>query len=125
METIWKARDLGGENGETLVEEIVMDCGVSPLTASILIKRGCGSAEEAMAFLEPDWEDLQDPFLLPDMSTAVERILTARENGEIVCVYGDYDADGTTAVSILLGYFKEIGIHAFYRIPNRLEEGYG
>ncbi|MDD4690936.1 single-stranded-DNA-specific exonuclease RecJ [Eubacterium aggregans] len=125
METIWKARDLGREDGETLVEEIVMDCGVSPLTASILIKRGCGSAEEAMAFLEPDWEDLHDPFLLPDMSVAVERILTARESGETICVYGDYDADGTTAVSILLGYFKEIGIHAFFRIPNRLEEGYG
>ena len=53
METIWKARDLGREDGETLVEEMVMDCGVSPLTASILIKRGCGSAEEAMASIAP------------------------------------------------------------------------
>ena len=75
--------------------------------------------------MDPDFSDFYDPYGLPDMQKAVDRLLKAREQGEKVCIYGDYDADGTTAVSILMRYFKAIGIEAFYQIPNRLEEGYG
>ena len=101
------------------------ECGLTPLSAKLLIKRGYDTADKAMAYLDPDFSDFYDPFELPDMQKAVDRLLKAREQGEKVCIYGDYDADGTTAVSILMRYFKTIGIDAFYRIPNRLKEGYG
>jgi single-stranded-DNA-specific exonuclease len=120
----WQHKALSPAEKDLSVQ-IALDCGISALTAGLLVGRGITSAEEAMAFLEPDPEDLWDPFALPDMEAAVGRLLAARQQGELVCVYGDYDADGTTAVSILLDYFETLGIRATYRIPNRLTEGYG
>ncbi len=125
MKTKWETRPYPQGLSEDDAQEIAEECGVSPLTAEILVKRGCSNPEEAMAYLEPEWDDLLDPFGLPDMAVAVKRLLAARDAQETLCVYGDYDADGTTAVSILMMYLKKIGIKAFYEIPNRLKEGYG
>ena len=125
VNTIWKERKSKTEANIAAVEELTEECGLTPLSARLLVKRGYDTADKAMAYLEPDFSDFYDPFGLPDMQKAVDRLLKAREQGEKVCIYGDYDADGTTAVSILMRYFKGIGIEAFYRIPNRLEEGYG
>lgn len=125
VNTIWKERKSKTEVNPTAVEELMEECGLTPLSAKLLVKRGYDSADKAMAYLDPDFSDFYDPFELPDMQKAVDRLLKAREQGEKVCIYGDYDADGTTAVSILMRYFKTIGIDAFYRIPNRLKEGYG
>lgn len=125
VNTIWKERKSKTEVNPTAVEELMEECGLTPLSAKLLVKRGYDTADKAMAYLDPDFSDFYDPFELPDMQKAVDRLLKAREQGEKVCIYGDYDADGTTAVSILMRYFKTIGIDAFYRIPNRLKEGYG
>ena len=125
VNTIWKERKSKTEANIEAVEELIEECGLTPLSARLLVKRGYDTADKAMAYMDPDFSDFYDPFGLPDMQKAVDRLLKAREQGEKVCIYGDYDADGTTAVSILMRYFKAIGIEAFYQIPNRLEEGYG
>ena len=124
IETIWKKRKNKSQNPEA-AETLAEVCGLSMASARLLARRGYDTPEKAMAFLEPDILDFHDPFGLPDMQKAVDRLIEARDKGELVCVHGDYDADGTTGVAILMKYFKAVGIDAFYEIPNRLTEGYG
>ena len=125
IETTWRKRKSQYEGAAEDLEMLAECCGISETVAEILAMRGYRTPEEAMAFLEPDILDFHDPFGLPDMKPAVERLIQAREQDEWVCVHGDYDADGTTGVAILMKYFKSIGIRCFYEIPNRLKEGYG
>ncbi len=99
--------------------------GMPALIHGLLMQRGIASAEEAEAFLHPSAEQLYDPLLLSGMAEAVERIFTARENHEDVCVFGDYDVDGVSASSLLSMFLKEIGFHVSVYIPSRHEEGYG
>ncbi|MCP4523066.1 MAG: single-stranded-DNA-specific exonuclease RecJ [Candidatus Gracilibacteria bacterium] len=75
--------------------------------------------------LEMTIKDLHDPFLLKDMDKAVERLLQAKENDEKVMIFGDYDVDGVTSTSILMHFFKKIGLKASYRLPHRVKDGYG
>ena len=98
---------------------------ISPLVAQVLVSRGYDEEEAARKFLYPSLDDLHDPLLLPDMDRAVERIRKAISGGENIWIYGDYDVDGTTAVSALMLTFRRIGVEANYYIPNRLIEGYG
>lgn len=125
IKTLWKERKSKTENLKAAQEELIESCGLTPLAARILASRGYDTADAAMAYLEPDLSDLLDPFQLPDMDKAVKRILEARDRQEKICIYGDYDADGTTAAAMLMMYFQSVGISAFYQIPNRLKEGYG
>lgn len=95
------------------------------LFESILKARGIAGAAR-QAFLAPDYDAKHDPFLLPDMDKAVERLVRAHENQEKITIYGDYDIDGLTATSVLLDAFSSFGfenVEAF--IPNRFVEGYG
>ncbi len=97
----------------------------NPLFLSILSARGLRT-EEASQFLSPEYTAFQhDPYLLPDMKAAVERLALAKARQEQVVIYGDYDIDGLTATSILLDAFKSFGILASAFIPNRFTEGYG
>lgn len=98
-----------------------------PLVRSLLYRRNITTAEEAEAFLEPDWErDTHDPFLMKDMDRAVERILVAIENNEKIVVYNDYDCDGIPAGVILSDFFRKIGFAYIENyIPHRYREGYG
>ncbi|MBR3505206.1 MAG: single-stranded-DNA-specific exonuclease RecJ [Clostridia bacterium] len=96
-----------------------------PLIHQLLARRGVASAGEARAFLHPDETQLHDPFLFPGMAAAVARIRRAREQGETVCVWGDYDVDGVSATAILLLYFGSVGLKCFHYIPDRHAEGYG
>lgn len=92
----------------------------------ILEARNLTSESARAAFLSPDYDSLHDPFLLPDMSAAVERLVAAREHQERITIYGDYDIDGLTATTVLLEALKAFGfeqVEAF--IPNRFVEGYG
>lgn len=106
------------------INEIVLKYGISPILARILANRGL-KKEEIEVFLNPTRNDFYDPFLLPDMEKAVDRIIKAIEMKEKVVIYGDYDVDGITSVTVLKKYLKERGLDAGYYIPNRLEEGYG
>lgn len=106
------------------INEIVLKYGISPILARILANRGL-KKEEIEVFLNPTRNDFYDPFLLPDMEKAVDRIIKAIEMKERVVIYGDYDVDGITSVTVLKKYLKERGLDVGYYIPNRLEEGYG
>ncbi len=99
--------------------------GVSPILAQLLVNRGIETEEAARTYLYPTLDNLHDPFLMRDMEKAVDRIHAAKEKGERIWVYGDYDADGTTAVALLLSVFREFDLPGRYYIPNRFREGYG
>lgn len=99
--------------------------GVDDLIAHLLVQRGIETYEEAMRFFRPSLEQLHDPFLMKDMEKAVSRIENAIEKGENILVYGDYDVDGTTAVSLMSSYLKINYENVATYIPDRYEEGYG
>lgn len=96
------------------------------LLEAVLASRGLTDQSDREAFLQPDYEAVRhDPFLLPDMRAAVERLIQAKEKQEKVVVYGDYDIDGLTATTVLLDSFEKFGIPVTAFIPNRFVEGYG
>ena len=105
--------------------EALLRAGCTPLLAAVLAARGIVTAEQARAFLEEGPFEPEDPFLLPDMAAAAERIGLAAERDETVAVYGDYDVDGITATCLLTEYLRAAGLKTEYYIPDRLEEGYG
>jgi len=107
------------------VSAIAERLGISFPTALLLYLRGYKTPEEASSFLHLKTEILRDPFDLPDMDAACKRILSALQNKEKIVVYGDYDVDGVTSVSLLCLYLKEKGADVTYYIPNRIGEGYG
>ena len=99
---------------------------MSQLLEAILTARGFTTKEARAAFLQPDYDAMRhDPFLLPDMQAAVDRLTLAQQKQEEVVIYGDYDIDGLTATSVLLDSFDKFGIKAHAFIPNRFVEGYG
>ncbi len=98
---------------------------ISPLVARLLVNRGIKNVDEGRDYLYPTYTDLHSPFDMADMEKAVERIRRAKKNGEQVCIYGDYDADGTTATALLVNAFKHLDFPVKYYIPDRFEEGYG
>lgn len=117
----WKVKDEFGDKAETLAK----DLGVSRLLAGILINRGIDTKEKGDLFLHPEKIEYCDPYLLPDMDLAAERIVRAIKDQEKIVIYGDYDADGITATSLLLRVLRQLGGQVDYYIPNRFSEGYG
>ena len=113
------------ESNEQKVEEISNKFNISKLLAKILVNRDIVEKEEIEVFLNPTRYNFYDPFLMPDMEKAVERIIKAIQNKEKVIIYGDYDVDGITSITVLKKFLAERGLEAGYYIPNRLEEGYG
>ncbi len=99
--------------------------GVDTTLATLLVQRGIDSYEKAKSFFRPSLLDLHDPFLMKGMRLAVERINFAVQNSQNILVYGDYDVDGTTAVSLLASYLKEEYSNVATYIPDRYKEGYG
>ena len=93
--------------------------------ARLLVQRGIETYEQAKNFFHPDLNDLHDPFLMKDMDKAVSRIQHALDNREGILVYGDYDVDGTTAVSMVYSFFKRFYPKVRTYIPDRNNEGYG
>jgi single-stranded-DNA-specific exonuclease len=98
---------------------------VESFVASLLIQRGIQTFEEAREFFRPTLNDLHDPFLMKDMDLAVSRIEKAIANNENILVFGDYDVDGTTAVSLVSSYLKTYYPNVATYIPDRYDEGYG
>lgn len=106
-------------------EEVSDALNIPSLTSRIMYNRGINTIEKAKKFLYPEITDLYDPYIFKDMDKIVKRIERAIENNEPIWVYGDYDVDGMTSISILVNYFNAIGYNVNYYIPNRQKEGYG
>ncbi|MCM1364075.1 MAG: single-stranded-DNA-specific exonuclease RecJ [Faecalibacterium sp.] len=104
--------------------EISANFGIDPFSALLLVSRGMTEQEQIEDFFAKDYV-FSDPFEIKDMDKAVERILSAIDNGEKIAVYGDYDADGVTATSILYLFLEIIGANVIAYIPDRNTEGYG
>lgn len=109
----------------SVVNALTEQLGVHSLTAKLLASRGIKTADEARDFINRDNIALIDPFLMADMDKAVQRIKTAIEKKETVCIYGDYDVDGVTSTTLLYTYLSEKGCSCSYFIPDRISEGYG
>lgn len=112
-------------NDEKIVEELQEKFNISKLLATILANRGIIEDEKVRKFLEPTREDFYDPFLMPDMEIAIKCIIEAINKNEKIMIYGDYDVDGITSISVLQKFLKEREVEVSSYIPNRLEEGYG
>lgn len=113
---------------EPLPEKFIQlskELGVDYTLSKLLVQRGIETYEQAKAFFRPDLADLHNPYLMKDMDLAVKRIETAITSGENILVYGDYDVDGTTSVSLLASYLKSIHPNVATYIPDRYAEGYG
>jgi single-stranded-DNA-specific exonuclease len=107
------------------IKQLASELSIEKLLAEILMQRGISTFDEAKKYFRPSLEDLHDPFLMKDMDVAVKRIETAITNNENILIYGDYDVDGTTAVSLVSSYLKTYYPNIATYIPDRYEEGYG
>ena len=107
------------------VKALASQLKVDELIATLLVQRGIETFEQARQFFRPSLDDLHNPYLMKDMGKAVLRIETAIANGENILVFGDYDVDGTTAVSLVSSYLKSYYPNVATYIPDRYDEGYG
>ncbi|MBR3512061.1 MAG: single-stranded-DNA-specific exonuclease RecJ [Clostridia bacterium] len=108
-----------------LVKNLMTKYNFSELLATILVNRNISTEEDIKIFLEPTRNDFRDPFDMPDMKIASDRIIKAIKEKEKVIIYGDYDVDGITSITVLKKFLAERGLDVDYKIPNRLDEGYG
>ncbi len=113
------------QGSEAAIAEIARTLHILPLTAGLLYDRGCRTAAEALRFMKIETEYFHDPMLLDDMDRACDRVIRALDAGEKIVIYGDYDVDGVTSVSILYLYLKSKGADTDFYIPSRIGEGYG
>ena len=111
-------------DGET-VARLSSELGIDPVLSKLLVQRGIGSFQEARAFFRPSLDNLHDPFLMKDMDKAVDRVGAAVKSGEKILVYGDYDVDGTTAVSLVYSFLRKLTRNVDFYVPDRYDEGYG
>ena len=118
----WILKDVA--DGET-VARLSSELGIDPVLARLLVQRGIGTFQEARAFFRPSLDNLHDPFLMKDMDKAVERVEAAVRSGEKILVYGDYDVDGTTAVSLVYSFLQRLTRNVDFYVPDRYDEGYG
>ena len=109
----------------TVVERLVNDARIAPWAAGILVRRGLSEPEVAARFLQPRLRTLSDPFLLPAMDAAVTRLLAAVEKRERIVLYGDYDVDGVTSLTMLTLVLRAYGAEVATFLPHRVDEGYG
>ena len=122
MEKNWvEPREINRE----ATDQLAADLKITRLLAALLMGRGIDSYDKAHRFFRPTLAMLHDPFLMQDMGKAIQRIEQAIENKEKILIYGDYDVDGTTAVSLVYSFFLKVHPEIQYYIPNRYKEGYG
>jgi len=107
------------------INDLAQVLNIDSTLAGILVQRGVTSFEEARHFFRPSMAQLHDPFLMKGMKTAIQRISRALEDQENILIYGDYDVDGTTAVSLVYSFFRLFSDRLSYYIPDRHKEGYG
>jgi single-stranded-DNA-specific exonuclease len=108
-----------------LAGQLASQLKISPLLAQSLLNRGFSEPAAIENFLQPRLKNLADPFLLPNMDKAVERLLRAREQNESLVIFGDYDVDGVTSTALLLEVLRTLGWKVDFYLPSRMDEGYG
>ena len=124
MNINWKIKELTPEE-QAAAQRLTTELEISPVAGRILAARGLRTAAEARAYIRPSLESLHDPFLMKDMTQAVDRLCKAIDTHERIMVYGDYDVDGTTAVALMYSFLKTQTDNLIYYIPDRYTEGYG
>ena len=107
---------------EDKVNELSKDYNLCKILANILVNRNIENIDK---FLNPTRHDFHDPFLMPDMEKAIQRLIKAIEDKQKIMIFGDYDADGITSITVLKKFLNERGMEVGTYIPNRLNEGYG
>lgn len=117
--------DITIEARKEKVQKLQNELQIDETIATLLIQRGIETYEQAKTFFRPTLNDLHNPYLMKDMDKAVSRIETAIANHENILVFGDYDVDGTTAVSLVSSYLKSFYPNVATYIPDRYDEGYG
>ena len=122
MEAKW---NIAPEPNPVKVTALSLALGIDRVLAQLLVQRGIETFEQARKFFRPSLEDLHDPFLMKDLGVAVERLHKAIVSGEKILVYGDYDVDGTTAVSLVYSFIKRYSANVDFYMPDRYDEGYG
>jgi len=127
MNKRWAVKDNADEEE---INSLAAALSIDVVLSKLLIQRGIRTYEEARLFFRPDERHLHDPFLMADMEKAILRVEKAIHSGEKILIYGDYDVDGTTAVSVVYGFFREHYFDSYpdnleYYIPDRYKEGYG
>ena len=123
---VWSLRYTSGNaDVDRAIGAIAAENGISEVSAKLIYNRGYRTASSVESFLSPSIERAHDPYLMKDMDKAVCRINEALERGEKITVYGDYDVDGVTAVTLIYLYLKSRGADIDYYIPSRSKEGYG
>ncbi|MDH7604391.1 MAG: single-stranded-DNA-specific exonuclease RecJ [Melioribacter sp.] len=118
----WKLKN---SPDEKLILSLADSLNISNSLALLLIQRGITSFHEAKLYFRPSLDSLYDPFLMDGMQAASKRVIKAITNNQKICVYGDYDVDGTCSASLMYLFLKELGADVQTYIPNRLSEGYG
>ncbi|RKY91907.1 single-stranded-DNA-specific exonuclease RecJ [candidate division KSB1 bacterium] len=121
LETHWLPPKVDPQQVKNLAEQL----RVPPIIGQILLNRGINSFDKAKEFFRPNLQYLHDPFLMMDMEKAVERLAVAIKQKQRIVIYGDYDVDGTTAISMLYLFLKQMGAPPRFYIPDRLRDGYG
>ena len=120
----WNYRPITPEQEEAS-RKLAKGLGISPILGQLLIERGITTVASARKFFHPQLPDLHDPFLMKDMDAAVARLNRAMGRKERILIYGDYDVDGTTAVSLVYKFIQQFYSNIDYYIPDRYNEGYG
>ncbi|MBI5746215.1 MAG: single-stranded-DNA-specific exonuclease RecJ [Nitrospirae bacterium] len=117
----WIRKDVDG----IMVDEMSRDLAISPVVARVLLNRGITEKEDAKRFLSISSTHLLDPFIMNDMDRCADRVVRSIITGERIIIYGDYDVDGITAVSLYLLFFRDMGMDVLHYLPYRMTEGYG
>jgi len=118
----WTVKEPPDENS---VLALADSLNISGILAELLIQRGVTNFFEAKKYFRPSLDSIHDPYLMHDMEKAATRVIDAITNNEKICVYGDYDVDGTCSSSLMYLFLKELGANVYVHIPKRLTEGYG
>ncbi len=121
MNKKWECYDID----EKLLYDFMQKYKLNEILARVLISKNITKKDDMDLFMNPTRKDFHDPFLMPDMNIIVDRILKAIDNEEKIMIYGDYDADGITSITVLKTFLEERGLKVESYIPNRLDEGYG
>ncbi len=120
----WNFSEISDEENQ-FKNDLAHELSINPILAKLLVQRGIKTFDEARTFFRPNLNDLHNPFLMKDMDLAVERLTKAMQNNEKILIYGDYDVDGTTSVSLVYRFLIELYSNLDFYIPDRYTEGYG